>query len=361
MSHLGKHKTIILTIAITIAEDISYKIGGNMSGENYDPKTLVDIGVSIVRQVRKNIMLTLRDDMRRVSSLTKVTTIIGDDIENKKSALDIDRYAESLCINEFAAKCQETLFVLGEESLTRFSESDDIRDFNEHAQRCVLVDMIDGTDLLEMNIPLWCSAVVIFDPYIPKILGAIVGQASGELYFASCDDDCAYVSRTPNDDINIFPQKSKLKGPSIITELNKATISFYGQKAKNLLSVGQVLKFRNKLEHIQSQKDADFRVLTIAGNPFMVKLVDREKTKKGAIVSRGIDVVFDINGQHLHDVVPGLFIALKSGAFALDLEGNQITYESLAKLLITPGKKMKYILSATEQLGRELLHVLTDD
>jgi len=332
-----------------------------MSGENYDPNTLVDIGVSIVRHVRKSIMLTLRDELRRVTALTKVTTILGYDIETKKSALDIDRYAESLCINEFAAKSQETLFVLGEESLSRFSDTDDIREHNEYARRCVLVDMIDGTDLLEMNIPLWCSAVVIFDPNIPKILGAIVGQASGEVYFASCDDDCAYVSRTPNDDVNVYPQKSKLKGPSNITELNKATISFYGQKAKNLLSVGQVFKFREKLEQIKSQKDADFRVLTIAGNPFMVKLVDREKTKKGAIVSRGIDAVFDINGQHLHDVVPGLFIALKSGAVALDLEGNKISYESLAELLITPGKKMKYILSATEQLGRELLHVLTEE
>jgi fructose-1,6-bisphosphatase/inositol monophosphatase family enzyme len=51
----------------------------------------------------------------------------------------------------------------------------------------VLADMVDGTDLLEMNIPMWCSAIVIFDPTPSKILGTVVGQASGEIYFATAD------------------------------------------------------------------------------------------------------------------------------------------------------------------------------
>jgi len=43
-----------------------------------------------------------------------------------------------------------------------------------------LVDQLDGTDLFLRDIPMWCSAGVLLDPWEPKILGAVVGLCNGD-------------------------------------------------------------------------------------------------------------------------------------------------------------------------------------
>jgi hypothetical protein len=109
---------------------------------------------------------------------------------------------------------------------------------------------------------------------------------------------------------------------------------------------------------LKQQGDASFRIHTLSGNPFMVKLVDRERSFDRQIIGRGIDAVFEINGQDMHDLAPGLFIAKKAGAFACDLGGNEITYEGLAEAFLTPTEKMKYVLASTKDLAYELVEAL---
>ena len=72
------------------------------------------------------------------------------------------------------------IFVVGEESL-------DSADLRQEKRICVLVDMIDGTDLLQRGFSNWCSAVVIFDPSgtPPKILASFVAIKGEAMYFAN--------------------------------------------------------------------------------------------------------------------------------------------------------------------------------
>ena len=321
--------------------------------DDYDPITLVNQAALIVRLVSKLVIHnSLQNDHDRAHALGHITMESG-----SKAALRIDHNAEERCIEEFRERCKSSLFIIGEESLNELTDDENLRTCSS-GKICVLVDMVDGTDLLEMNIPMWCSAIVIVNPTTPKILGAVVGQASGEIYFTNSVQDGSFVSRAPSMDLNVAPTSSPLKGPSNVETLDSATVSFYGQKAKSFLSVSKKTVFHEMLEQ-QGNSDAQgFRIHTLSGNPFMVKLADRARNSSGKIIGRGIDAVFEISGQYMHDLAPGLFIAKKAGAYACDLDGKEITYESLAEALLTPTRKMKYVLASTQRLADELVKAL---
>lgn len=309
----------------------------------FNSRDLVRDAVQIVRVVHRTIRSSLQQE--RAYSLKKIRVPSGD---GYKDALRIDDVAESRCKTEFMERYENKVLVIGEESLP-----DDLSKVSK-GRICILVDMVDGTDLLEMNIPMWCSAIVIFDPDKPKILGAVVGQATGEIYFASAEDDAAFVCRDPSVDLNKVASSEELNGPSGVKSLADATVSFYGQKARSFLAVSALEPFTEMLKALSLKQGASFRIHTLSGNPFMVKLVDRERDHNGDIVGRGIDAVFELRGQQMHDLVPGLFIAKKAGAVVSDLDGNEISYDLLASKLLTPGETMRYVLASTPELANEL-------
>ena len=259
-----------------------------------------------------------------------------------KVLLEIDNTAEAAFARSLKARWQK-LQVLGEESVVAFSGW-------REGDVCVLADMIDGTDFVEMRLDLWCSAVVLYDKAKPAILGTIVGFPSGDLFYAQCDKAGAWIRSSDDGDTEVF-------GRSAVTSLRDARVAFYGQKPKNLLALLET-GFFDHLRDLEAGQSGKFRIYNFAGNPMMAKLVDRPKLDSGADFIGDIDAVFDVSGQQLHDVVPGAYIALKAGAYMCDLDGTPITIDDLARRLQDPRERIKYVLAATEELAQELVTAL---
>ena len=78
--------------------------------------------------------------------------------------------------------------------------------------------------------------------------------------------------------------------------------------------------------------------------------------------ARGVDAVFELNGQKPYDVVPGLFFALKLGATVLDLSRphpTPIGIEDLEEALLRRrGVELQYLAAANERLANELFPIL---
>ena len=208
-----------------------------------------------------------------------------------------------------------------------------------------------------MGLPLWCSALVVFDPKKAKICCSVVGLATGEIYTAS-EDSPPMVHRKPNGPEGYLAEQ--VHGPSSTQRLRDARVACYGQKAKNFLSLTQSKGFSRTLSELASDPHASFRIYNFGGNPAMIRLSDRPKDASGKIFTRGIDAVFDIAGQRMHDVVPGVFIAKRAGAFLFDLNGAEIGYEQLGQMLMNPTERLKYVLACSKSLGQELVTALND-
>lgn len=215
---------------------------------------------------------------------------------------------------------------------------------------CVLVDAVDGTDLVERFMGNWCTAAVFYNPgndFGKKIMASIVGLPNLDVYFATSDEAGAWVHR-PGRGV----QPTTVQGPTNVTAVEDASVCFYGQKPENLLQATSSALFRSK-------GSLPFRIYTLAGIPMMMKLIDHRVKVQGV---HGIDAVFDIGGQKPHDVVPGAFIALKAGAKMTDLSGKRIDELVLEKSLLRPAaeeSELKYVLAGTEELCEALRRRLT--
>ncbi|HNR35414.1 MAG TPA: hypothetical protein PKO36_09560, partial [Candidatus Hydrogenedentes bacterium] len=147
-------------------------------------------------------------------------------------------------------------------------------------------------------------------------------------------------------------------GPSSVTALQEASLSFYGQQPANFMSVAGNRRFAAKLAEFETVKDDSFkrmRIYNLAGNPMMMKLIDGSKR---------IDAVFDLLGQLPHDMAPGAYIARRAGAILCGLDGRPILEEDLARMLIKPAhgaSKRPYLLAATEGLKNEFLALFGTD
>jgi fructose-1,6-bisphosphatase/inositol monophosphatase family enzyme len=264
------------------------------------------------------------------------------DEDRKKQAITIDITAES-SFKEKLSLAIPNVIVVGEESMDSFEQiSDDIA--------YVVCDIIDGTDLLEMDIPIWCSAVCVFtatDIDDAKMLCSVVKMANGETYYTYDNETSAYV-KTANSEV------CRLRGPSTSLNLADCTVSFYGQKISSLLTTLDNKGFRHLLDYLnKSTNRNNLRIQTIAGNPAMVLLADRESDKR-----RGFDVVLSLRDQKPHDVVPGALIALRSGACMYDIEGNIMTEHELIQALANPTIGIKYIIAANDTIGRQVVALL---
>lgn len=260
----------------------------------------------------------------------------------KKVLLEIDNTAEAAFAKDLRKKWP-SLQVLGEESLVHFEGW-------QGGRICVLADMIDGTDFVEMGLDLWCSAVVLYDLTRHEILGSIVGLPSGQIFYTSSKYKSAWIRGRDDADVEVF-------GCSKVKKLENARIAFYGQKPKNLLAVLES-SLVDCVARYEKTEGPSFRLYNFAGNPMMVKLVNRPKLDGARVFTGDIDAVFEVAGQQLHDVVPGAYIALKAGAHMCDLQGRPITVQDLGQRLANPKDRISYVLAATEELALELTEAL---
>jgi hypothetical protein len=312
--------------------------------------SLAEAGVFAIRQTLRRIIREFEDDPN-----TAVRQTI--DVETKKRAIDVDLIAD----REFATQFRHYdggryagVIVTGEE---RPGEAGlDEGPFGTY----VLVDALDGSDLAERGLANWCSAVVFFDvaPSSAKIRAAVVGMPPNHIYFATDEDPRVRVYRNLPDLegrvlANLGLEAEVVTGLPPERALSDASLYFYGQKVARLVEVAR----RSLLAEGRNVEYENLRIYNLGGIPMLVRMCDHQVKR-----ARGVDAVFELSGQRLYDVVPGLFFALKLGATVLDLSRPQATPIEVADLeealLRAQGVQLRYLAAAHERLANELFPIL---
>jgi fructose-1,6-bisphosphatase/inositol monophosphatase family enzyme len=263
-----------------------------------------------------------------------------------KFVLKVDLFAEREGRDYLRDRFGERIEIRGEESSLEQVPKERV---------AVLLDMLDGSDLLERGLGNWCSAAVFFDPARRRVIASVVGLASRRIYYARESQKGAFVVLP-----KLTAHRRRITVPLRVTpgpdRLRDASIAFYGQKVRNFLSIwpgtSELSKRlcelgREAREQQLTPEVPAFRVYNLGGNPMMLKLAEGR-----------IDAIFDVEGQVCHDVIPGAYIALKAGAVLKDLDNRDITEEYLAERLENPSAKLKYVMARNRPLAEELVRLL---
>jgi fructose-1,6-bisphosphatase/inositol monophosphatase family enzyme len=283
--------------------------------------------------------------------LSEIQTLKVDNITR-----EVDQVAELTARNTLyksfdRTQYRDSLAVWGEESIT----GRDL-DFSSEHRTVALLDMIDGTDLLNRGLENWCSAMVFFYPPERQILATLVGVPSNYVYVASPRDGCFKMKLCDKTHfMSALDQKAMIRlFRNSEASLEDAGICFYGQKARNILSLfgsrfpAHLNVGEFSLEYMLtrfSRSKPPFRVYNLGGNPMMVKVADGT-----------MQIVFELLGQKPHDVVPGAFIARAAGAVVKDLDGHDLRMEDA---LLRPNEgKMRYIVASSERMYEDLVGYL---
>jgi fructose-1,6-bisphosphatase/inositol monophosphatase family enzyme len=264
----------------------------------------------------------------------------------KKNLLKIDQFAQAAAEDILRERLHDNVEIRGEES--------SLADVTFRVQLAALLDMIDGTDLLERGLGNWCSAMVFFSR--DRVWASLIGMPNGEIYFQQHSDNSAYVREPRKEGAEPTIQSVTISKPEV--RLRDASVAFYGQKPKNFLTAARHEGLLTVLTHLaqeaqekKNQTDAPkFRIYNLAGNPMMMRLVDGK-----------IDAIIELSGQRCHDVIPGFAIALKAGAYLIDLDtSRKLSIKDLPAILSRPSNKFKYILACNEPLADEILKALAN-
>ncbi len=312
--------------------------------------SLAEAGVFAIRQTLRRIIREFEDDPN-----TAVRQTI--DAETKKKAIDVDVIAD----REFATQFRHydggryaSVIVSGEE------RPGDTIPVTETFGTYVLVDALDGSDLAERGLANWCSGAVFFEVAgsTAKIRAAVVGMPPNHVYFATDDDQRVRVYRNLPDLegqilANLALEPEEVTGLPPERALSDASLYFYGQKVARLIAVAQ----RPLLPAVCNEEFENLRIYNLGGIPMLVRMCDHQVKR-----ARGVDAVFELNGQRPYDVVPGLFFALKLGATVLDLSRphpTPIDIEDLEEALLRPkGVQLQYLAAANKRLANELFPIL---
>ncbi len=303
---------------------------------------ILDVHREIDRMVRDTPNAAFRTYWVRTAKGLKPLTAV--DLMAEKSF-------EGSLIHAFGS---DNILVVGEESL-------DGADLRGERRICVLVDMIDGTDLLQRGFSNWCSAVVIFDPQPdpPRILASFVANKGEALYFANEHGAYKWPLRR-----RVTRGATRLLIPRTNRTLRDSTVCVYAQKHSRLLGLMSLHKtglaqwlelliasdrrLKKQVNRDSGETESSFRFYDLAGNPMMCRMLNGK-----------VDIVFDLHGQAPHDVVPGAFISLKGGASMATPQGDPITESQLAEALLRPGTSdLKYVLAANDELLHEFTQTL---
>jgi fructose-1,6-bisphosphatase/inositol monophosphatase family enzyme len=260
----------------------------------------------------------------------------------------IDQYGRTITLKQLALNFQRRVKVYGEEE-----EATPGKHFHELNKVVAIVDPVDGTDLLVRGFSNWACAMIFFIPKQRKILCSVVGHASGDIYYAT--EAGAFVRPKRADGKKNQDQKL-WRDPDKAVSLSDAAICYYGQKPKSFLSVSENLKFMSRMNDFKNRMSAsrggkkeelNVRLYNFGGNPMIVK-----------VPSEAVDVVFSLNKTELHDLMPGAYIAVKAGAVLCDLAGRPI---DIMEALLNPREGLRYILSGSSSLAKEVSCILTDE
>jgi fructose-1,6-bisphosphatase/inositol monophosphatase family enzyme len=272
----------------------------------------------------------------------------------------IDGIAQRLAVQYFDAELGDAIERYGEEGKLLPSN------IGRTKKTVLLIDPIDGTDLLARGFSNWCSALVFFHPDSEtgkRILLTVVAHGMGLIYFATPKGAAVElpprVKSVDKGSVKAWrkimhrPQhKLKIRGET--PTFNDASVCFYGQKATSMLSVARQPSLISRIEEIGRLTDAKkkealppprFRIYNFGGNPMLAKIAEGT-----------VDIVFSYRPCEPHDFVPGAFIAERAGAALSGIDGRPLSLEDI--LLIPSTRKGGYIVAASQQLANEAKQVL---
>jgi fructose-1,6-bisphosphatase/inositol monophosphatase family enzyme len=326
---------------------------------------LVECGLEAMHQALKIVDTFLDNEYE--STLEEISTAKIDNTTRQIDMLAEQTAMGILYASVSRAKYPHCLKVFGEESLGK-PENKNIN-FTDEVRTVALLDMIDGTDLVYRGLPGWCSAMIFFFPPEKKILASVVGvpyrhSEQSHSYIAYCatpDQEPYTVPLMSKGQLSRAHRKRYIVAPKKDVALDNAGIAFYGQKAKNLLTIfGSMLpdqsdkitnlghsRLGKYLLDVESSKPK-LRIYNLGGNPIMLKVATGQ-----------MDAVFEIEGQKAHDVVPGAYIAKRAKSVVKGLDGSDLDLEDA--LMFPNNNTLKYIITASETLYEELRAHLADE
>lgn len=264
----------------------------------------------------------------------------------------LDKLARSLFVEELEKRFGDSIIIYGEEEKNKPR-----KDFLEINKIVAFVDPVDGTDLAVRGFSNWVSTVIFLIPKQKKIISAIVGHSSGDIYYAN-ETGAFFRPRKAGDKKN---RDKRLRcDSSKVIALCNASICYYGQKPKNFMEMAKHTGFHEKMKEladrmsnktnadgktIKKKEGLDIRIYNLGGNPMIVK-----------IPSGAVDAVFSLKGAKVYDVMPAAYIAAKAGAIFSDLSGNPA---DLFAPFLKPNDPFPYIVSGSKSLTKELGSVLS--
>ncbi len=259
----------------------------------------------------------------------------------------IDVHTHFLLVSALESKWPGQIEVYGEETKKQPPKS-----LANTRKLVVFIDPIDGTDLQDRDFSNWVSAMIFVVPSERRIV-SVVGHSSGDIYFASKKG--AFIQLRARFAGEKVRNKPLLCDQDSVVKLEEASVCFYGQKPKSFLSLARHVGFLEQMDAFKARMDADeelrIRLYNLGGNPMMVRIPSR-KDNPGAV-----NVVFNLSGSQIYDVMPGAYIAVRSGAVFRDPLTNK-EIDPLVPLL-SPKERVRYILSGSRSLADELHGVLS--
>jgi fructose-1,6-bisphosphatase/inositol monophosphatase family enzyme len=301
---------------------------------------LVEATLAVIRQVQLEIRFHIETDPEDAFA----PMLLG----SGKGLLSVDHYAEKrakFLLQKKLELSKDEMLVLGEENLTI---KKDAKDLTNESRLVALLDMVDGTDLLERGLSNWCSAVVFFDPQGErgrKILAAFVGIDEEGVYYSTHDKEQVFLHsfHVTGGNQRDLALRCLETGPS---DLSEVSLCFYGQQAGAFLSLVRHKAFLDYLEEISCSKDKPkLRIYNLAGNPMMVKMF---------YGNTRINMVVDTHGQFPHDMVAGAFIACKAGAVLMGLKEETVDLETSLLHPADERFKLQYVLASNRSIAAEL-------
>jgi fructose-1,6-bisphosphatase/inositol monophosphatase family enzyme len=215
-----------------------------------------------------------------------------------------------------------------------------INALNPACEIIALVDALDGTMLRQRDLPNWCIAIVFYTRTEGEVLASLVGQAIGDLYYATRSggafrESCDF--KNPRKDGRlVLGSLKQIKVQSLTPERH---LAFVAQKPKSFIKMASLVDMLNGFD----------RVYNLGGNPMLAKLADGS-----------MSAVFEPSGHKAHDVVPGAFIAKMAGAAVYDLQGGELDWRYALR---NPDHKDKagllsYAAATNHELAQQILKAL---
>jgi fructose-1,6-bisphosphatase/inositol monophosphatase family enzyme len=221
--------------------------------------------------------------------------------------------------------------IVGEESLARMCGA-----LGTQTDLTILLDVIDGTRLLEHGSDGWCSAAVAFLPPTGEIIASVVMLPSGVAYCASAAG--AWKCRLRHGAIQVMP----LSGPSARRSCGEVSIAFYGYTKKRFLSLST-----GQLGRLLESGDLSKNVFIVGGNPALVRTMDG---------TQQIDVVVEPFGQAPHDVIAGAYFCRQAGGAVIDLNGGALDLEGILQGPLT--RKLRFVAASDSELANSICRQL---